>query len=91
MFLRACKDHLALYNPYYKACLVKVVRVVISDTVLGLSAGDQLEPRRYNAYIFVQGSLTIIWTIPLKSDLWRTLLEVVYLVLANRLSTTLSK
>jgi hypothetical protein len=90
-FLRACKDYLALYSPYYEACLVEVVRVVITNTVLGLGVGDQLELGCYNAWIFVQGSLTIVWTTPFKLDLWRTRLEVVYLVLANRLSTTLSK
>jgi uncharacterized membrane protein YczE len=91
LFLRACKDYLALYKPYYEACLVKVVCVVITNTVLGLSVGNQLEPGRYDVWIFVQGSLTIVWTTPFKLDLWRTRLEVVYLVLANRLSTTLSK
>jgi hypothetical protein len=90
LFLRACKDHLALYNPYHKACLVKVVRVVICNAILGLGVGNQLKPGRYNAWIFVQGSLTIVWIAPLKLNLWRTRLEVVYLVLADRLSTTLS-
>jgi hypothetical protein len=33
----------------------------------------------------------IIWTASLKLDLWRTRLEPVYPVLANRLSATLSK
>jgi hypothetical protein len=60
MFLRACKDHLALYKPYYKACLVKVVRVVITNTVLGLSVGNQLKLGRYDVWIFVQGLLTIV-------------------------------
>jgi hypothetical protein len=59
-FLRACKDHMALYKPHYKACLVEVVRVVITNTVLSLSVGDQLKLGRYNAWIFVQGLLTII-------------------------------
>jgi hypothetical protein len=48
LFLRACKDHLALYNPYYEACLVEVVRVVIANTVLGLGVGNQLELGCYN-------------------------------------------
>jgi hypothetical protein len=69
LFLRACKDHLALYSPYYEACLVKVVRVVITNTVLGLSVGDQLKLGCYNAWIFVQGLLTIVWTTPFKLDL----------------------
>jgi hypothetical protein len=90
-FLRACKDHLALYSPYYEACLVEVVRVVIANTVLGLGVGDQLKLGRYDAWIFVQGLLMIVWMTPFKLNLWRTRLEVVYPVLANRLSTTLSK
>jgi hypothetical protein len=82
---------MALYNPYYEACLVEVVCVVITNTVLGLGVGDQLKPGRYDAWIFVQGLLTIVWTTPLKLDLWRTRLEVVYLAFANRLSTMLTK
>jgi hypothetical protein len=91
LFLRACKDHLALYNLYYKACLVKVVHVVIANTVLSLSVGNQLELGRYDVWIFVQGLLIIVWTTPFKLDLWCTRLEVVYPALANRLSTMLSK
>jgi hypothetical protein len=60
---------MALYNPYYKACLVEVVYVIITNTVLGLGVGDQLKLGRYDAWIFVQGSLTIVWTTPLKLDL----------------------
>jgi hypothetical protein len=89
--LRACKDHLAINNPYHEACLIKVIHVFVCDAVLGLCVGNQLEPGRYNAWIFVKGSLAIVWTIPSKLNLRRTRLEVVYPVLANRLSTTLSQ
>jgi hypothetical protein len=40
MFLRACKDYLALYNLYYKAYLIKVVYIVITNTILSLSISN---------------------------------------------------
>jgi hypothetical protein len=91
MLLRACKDHLALNNPHHEACFVKVAHVFVCDAVLCLFIGNQLKLRRYDAWILVEDSLAIIWTAPSKLDFRRTRLEVLYPVLANRLSTTFCK
>jgi hypothetical protein len=40
VFLRAYKDYLALYKLYYKACLIKVVYIVITNTILSLSVSN---------------------------------------------------
>jgi hypothetical protein len=53
------KDPPALPH-YHKACLIKVLGVFVCNTVLLLCVGNQLKPGRYDAWIFVEGSLKIV-------------------------------
>jgi uncharacterized membrane protein len=51
------------YLAYYKACLVKVVCVVVLDAILSFNAGYKAETALYNLRIFVEGLLVVILAI----------------------------
>jgi len=50
-------------NAHLEACLVKVVRVIISDAILSFSLLNKLKPRANHLRIFLEYSLTVLRSI----------------------------
>ncbi|KAF1926989.1 uncharacterized protein M421DRAFT_66300, partial [Didymella exigua CBS 183.55] len=79
---------------YYKASLIKVIDVLITDAVLSLRLlykPELVELALDYLRILAKGSLVVVLSIKLNYKLWATLNERASPVLANRRLVALSK
>jgi hypothetical protein len=88
--LCACNDYLASYNPYLKACLIKIEDVLIGDSVFLDYGLYKLKLSAYNLRVFTLRSTIIVRLVKAGFDSRRTCDEVGWPVLTYYCSTTLS-
>ena len=55
--------HRGIDNAYHKACLVKVIEVVIKDTVFGPYVSYEGKPLANELRIFIESLLKVVYTI----------------------------
>ena len=89
--LRACNNCPSRYHAHHEARLVKVVDVIVRDTVLGFSILYKPEPASYNLRILAEGSPVVVLSIELDFKLWPTPNKGCSLVLANWISVSFSQ
>jgi len=71
-------------NAYYEAGFVKVIRIVVEDTVFNFNVIYKGKPLANNCWIFVFSFLIVVFTRKMRSKFWLALNEVVSLLYANR-------
>jgi hypothetical protein len=71
---------------YYKACLVKIVHVVVLDTILSFGILYKAELALDKLRIFTEGSPVVVLSSKLYLKLWLTLYKSFRLGWANRVA-----
>jgi hypothetical protein len=71
------------YHAYYKASLIKIVGILIKDTILSFYVSVKLELVANNLVVLIEGSLIVVLLIKLNFKLRGTLYKGCSLVNAN--------
>ena len=60
ILISICNNYTTVDNAYYKACLVKVVEVLVLDPILCMYVGYQLELRLNKLRVFIESLLKVV-------------------------------